>query len=114
MSGLEKLKQKAEEVAEYLSVTDLPNEIQAKIVSDLVFKVDKRGNEACFITLETPDRKRVVQKYTPSTYKALHEAILNAGGLEYLQNNYVTWTKRREGRAINERLFPQPKTKKKA
>lgn len=114
MNGLEKLREKAEEVAEYLSVTDLPDQIQAKIVSDLVFKVDKRGNECLFLTLETPEKKRIVQKYTPSTYSALYEALLNAGGWEYLQNNYATWVKQRVGRAINERLYPQIKTKKKA
>ncbi len=112
MAELEKLKQKASEVPEYISVTDLPDTVTARLITNPTFKTDKRGNEACFLTLETPDRKRIVQKYTPSTYKHLYEAIINAGGLEYLKNNYVEWTKLRVGRAINERLYPTPKTKR--
>ncbi|MBS7270383.1 MAG: hypothetical protein KIH10_16300 [Candidatus Freyarchaeota archaeon] len=113
MSEIVTLKEKAEQTPEYISVTDIPPTVTAKLASDLTFKADKRGNEACFITLETPDKKRIVQKYTPSTYKYLYEAILNSGGIDYLKTNYVEWKKERLGRAINERLYPTPKKKAK-
>jgi hypothetical protein len=109
---LEKLKEKAEQAREYISVTDIPNEVSAILVGDFVFKADKRGNEALFITLKTKDNKYIAQKYTPTTYKYLHDRIIYCGGLEKLQNEFHTWKKERIGRAINERLYPQPKPKR--
>ena len=109
---LEKLKEKAEQAKEYISVTDIPSEVNAILASDLVFKADKRGNEACFITLKTKEGKYIAQKYTPSTYKYLHDCIINCGGLTNLQNTYYIWKKERVGRSINERLYPQPKPKR--
>jgi hypothetical protein len=111
--SLEKLKQKAEQVKEYLSVTDLPEQIEAKMIGDLQFKTDKRGNEACFITLETKEGKLVVQKYTSTNYAYLYDKITSCGGIQKLQMEYHTWIKERVGRSINDRLFPQPKKKAK-
>jgi frataxin-like iron-binding protein CyaY len=93
-------------------VTDIPAEVSAILVGDFVFKADKRGNEALFITLKTKDNKYIVQKYTPSTYSYLYNKILECGGIEKLKNEYHTWTKQRAGRSINERLYPQPKQKR--
>jgi hypothetical protein len=107
--SLNKLKEKAEQVKEYLSVTDLPKEIEAKMVGDLQFKTDKRGNEACFITLQTKEGKYVVQKYTSTNYAYLYDKITSCGGMQKLQTEYHLWVKERVGRSINERLFPQPK-----
>jgi hypothetical protein len=107
--SLDKLKQKAEQVKEYLSVTDLPSQIEAKMVGDLQFKTDKRGNEACFITLATKEGKLVVQKYTSTNYAYLYDRIVSCGGIQKLQTEYHTWVKERVGRSINERLFPQSK-----
>jgi hypothetical protein len=109
---LEKLKEKAEQTKEYISVTDIPNEVNAILVSDLNFKADKRGNEALFLTLRTKDNKYIVQKYTPSTYSYLYNKILECGSIEKLKNEYHTWIKQRAGRSINERLYPQPKPKR--
>jgi hypothetical protein len=113
---LQKLKQKAEEVREYISVSEIPESLELKMVSEPTFKVDKRGNEAFFITLQTRDKKFLVQKYTPSTYNHLIKAIQECGGEEELKNEFHIWVKERVGRAINDRLFPTPlpKTSKKA
>jgi hypothetical protein len=107
--SLNKLKQKAEQVKEYLSVTDLPQQVKAIMVGDLQFKTDKRGNEACFITLQTKEGKYVVQKYTSTNYAYLYDRIVSCGGIQKLQTEYHFWVKERIGRSINERLFPQPK-----
>jgi oligoribonuclease (3'-5' exoribonuclease) len=93
-------------------VTDIPAEVSAILVGDFVFKADKRGNEALFITLKTKDNRYIVQKYTPSTYKYLYERIIDCGGIDKLKNEYHTWIKQRAGRSINERLYPQPKQKR--
>jgi hypothetical protein len=109
---LEKLREKAEQAREYISVTDIPNEINAILASDLNFKIDKRGHEALFITLKTKDNKYIVQKYTPTTYKYLYDRIIDCGGLEKLKKEFHIWRKERIGRAINERLYPQPKPRR--
>jgi len=112
--SLEILKKKAEQAKEFISVVDLPEQIEAKLVGDLVFKTDKRGNEGCFITLQTKEGKYVAQKYTQTQYAYLYNAIINCGGLAKLQNEYHIWIKQRVGRGINERLFPKPKQRKEA
>jgi len=111
MSITQKLKEKAEQTLQYISVTEIPEEVMAKVIKS-EFKVDKRGNEALFITLETEDKKAIVQKYTPSTYKYLLQCIERCGGEEALKTDYYLWKKERVGRVINERLFPH-KIKKK-
>jgi hypothetical protein len=112
MSMLEKLKEKASEAKEYISVTELPDEIDVRIATEPQFKVDKRGNECLFVVLDTKDGKRVVQKYTPSQYGQLVDMIERCGGIETLSTEYFTWKKKRIGRALNDRLFPQPKKQK--
>jgi len=107
---IEKLKKKAEETPTFLSVTDIPNQVEARILTG-EFKTDKRGNECFFLRLITKDNKIIVQKYTPSTYRDLYNAMKEAGDVEYLMNNFHVWEKRRSGRAINERLFPVPAKK---
>lgn len=107
------LKEKAEKVKEYLSVLEIPETIEVKLTSDLEFKKDKRGNEACFITLETRDGKIIVQKYTSTNYAYLYDAISKLGDLEFLKKDFYTWKKAKVGRSINERLFPMPKKKEK-
>lgn len=112
MTFEEKLHQKASEVAvgEYASLTDLANTIDAKILGEPVFKVDKRGNEALFMTLLMKNDKKVVQKYTKTAYKTLEEDLESCGGLTVLQNEWFTWTRQRVGRAQHERFYPQPNT----
>jgi len=110
---LDKLKQLSEQTREYISVTELPPELEANLIGDLIFKTDKRENECCFITLKTPEGKYITQKYTPTQYTHLHDQIIKCGGITNLQNTAHIWKKQRIGRAINERLFPQPKPKKK-
>ena len=107
----EKLKAKAEAVGEFLSISDLPNEVIAKLESG-EFKVDKRGNEAFFVRLRTKDNKIIVQKYTPSTYKYLYERMQACGGAEELMKDFFLWKKERVGRVLNERLMPYPLPKK--
>jgi hypothetical protein len=109
---LEKLKEKAKEAKEYVSVAELPDEIELRIATEPEFKVDKRGNECLFIVLDTKDGKRVVQKYTPTQYKQLIDLLEKCGGIEALKTEFFIWKKKRIGRALNDRLFPQPKTKK--
>jgi hypothetical protein len=108
---LDKLKQKSEQIGEFVSVAEIPNEVVAKLENG-EFKVDKRGNECLFVRLRTKDNKIIIQKYTPSTYKTLYERIKACGDIEALKNEYFTWKKERVGRAINERLFPYPLKKK--
>jgi predicted nucleotide-binding protein (sugar kinase/HSP70/actin superfamily) len=109
---LKTLKEKAEKVKEYLSVLEVPESIDVKLIGDLEFKKDKRGNEACFITLETRDAKIIVQKYTSTNYAYLYDAISKLGDIEFLKKDFITWKKAKVGRSINERLFPMPKIKK--
>jgi len=107
MSLTEQLKKKSEQIPQYISVSEIPPKIEVKILS-FEFKTDKRGNEACFITLVTKDGKRVVQKYTKSCYEALFNAIEHAGGERYLSENFHVWVQERRGRSINPRLYPTP------
>jgi hypothetical protein len=57
--------------------------------------------------------QKVIQKYTKTNYPALNDAIIEAGSLARLQTEYFTWRKRKEGRSINPRYFPEPKPKSK-
>jgi len=106
--GIAKLKERMEQVKEYISIQDLPDHVNLLLIGDLDFKADKRGNEACFMTLATEDKKYLVQKYTPSQYRELFYYIEKCGGIEALKQKYFIWEKRRSGRAINDRLFPRP------
>jgi hypothetical protein len=108
---LEKLKAKAEQVGEYISITEIPSEVTAMLES-LEFKIDKRGNECLFVRLKTKDNKIIVQKYTPTTYESLYERINDVGWDRIAAGEYVLWRKERRGRAINDRLYPYPIKKK--
>lgn len=110
---LKTLKEKAEKVKEYLSVLEVPESIEVKLIGDLEFKKDKRGNEACFLTLETREGKIIVQKYTSTNYAYLYDAISKLGDITFLKKDFVTWKKAKVGRSINERLFPMPTKKEK-
>jgi hypothetical protein len=110
---LNKLKQKAEQVKNYLSVLEIPQQIEAILISDLEFKKDKRENEACYIQLQTRDKKIIVQKYTQTNYEYLYDTIIACGGIDKLKQEYHMWKKERVGRSINERLFPAPNKKSK-
>jgi hypothetical protein len=108
----EKLKVKAEQIGEFMSVSEIPSEVVAKLESS-EFKVDKRGNECLFVRLRTKDNKIIIQKYTPSTYKYLYERINEAGWDRLAAGEFFLWKKERIGRAINERLYPYPLARKK-
>jgi hypothetical protein len=108
---LEKLKQKSEQVGEFISVSEIPSEVIARLESS-EFKVDKRGNECLFVRLRTKDNKIIIQKYTPSTYKYLYERINEIGAERLAAGEFFLWKKERVGRAINERLYPYPLKKK--
>lgn len=101
-----KLEQKADET-NYVSVTELPIEITAKIES-AGFRNDKRGNEAFFLTLMLEDKRIVAQKYTRTCYKHLVDAIKACGGFRALMQNFTIWRKERVGRALNDRFYPVP------
>ncbi|MEM4067271.1 MAG: hypothetical protein QXV17_10490 [Candidatus Micrarchaeaceae archaeon] len=106
----EELKKRAAQQPKYLSVTELPNKIEVKILS-FEFKTDKKGQEACFITLITRKGEYIVQKYTKSTYEDLFNTIEAAGGEAYLSSTFTEWRLERRGRSINPRLYPAPKVK---
>lgn len=111
MTFEEQLKKKAEE-NKYADLTTLPTTIEAKIIGEPQFKNDARGNECCFIDLEMKDGKKVRQKYTATQYNELSIAIEKMGGMQLLKNTMNSWTKKRIGRAINDRFFPETKKTK--
>jgi hypothetical protein len=109
MSSIEEeLRKRAAQVKEYIPATNLPDEVEAIIVGEPVFKKDKRGTEALFVTLRTRDGKYIAQKYMPTTYADLEAAIRSCGGIRALQTNYHIWRKKRSGRTQFDRLFPTP------
>ncbi len=89
----------------YLSTQDLPQTIVATIVR-MEYKLDKNGQKALFITLETEDERRVVQKYGSTLVPSLVR-FARENGLEGLEvGQQFTWKKAREGRAIYDRFMP--------
>jgi hypothetical protein len=98
------LKEKVGELPKYLSVSELPDVIKAKMIK-YEFKEDKRGNEAFFIHLETENGEIVVQKFTRSTWLELYDRLKRIG-FDRIQKEYVTWVKTNVGRTINPRLLP--------
>lgn len=98
------LNEKVGELPKYLSVSELPDVIKAKMIK-YEFKEDKRGNEAFFIHLETENGEIVVQKFTRSTWLELYDRLKRIG-FDRIQKEYVTWVKTNVGRAINPRLLP--------
>ena len=98
------LKEKVSELPKYLSVSELPEVIKAKMIK-YEFKEDKRGNEAFFIHLETENGEIIVQKFTRSTWPELYERLKRIG-FDRIQKEYISWVKTNVGRAINPRLLP--------
>ena len=105
------LKEKAEEIPEYISVSEIPDEVIAAI-EKYQFKADKNGVESLFLTLRTKDNKRIVQKYPPSTWRELEKAFEKLGGTENLTNKYIKWEKGLIGRIQKPRLIPKAVTEK--
>ncbi|MEM0007530.1 MAG: hypothetical protein QXR89_04590 [Candidatus Bathyarchaeia archaeon] len=97
-------KEKVGELTRYLSVSELPDVIKARLVR-WEFKEDKRGNECCYIHLETENKEIIVQKFTRSTWLELYDRLKRVG-FDRIQKDYVTWVKSNVGRAINPRLLP--------
>lgn len=106
--SLEKeLKEKAKEAPEFMSITDLPDEIQV-LLNNYTFKTDARGNEALFLYLRTKDNKMITQKYTQTSYNEIFDLIKKAGGSEHLKVMLTTWKKEIVGRMQKPRLVPRP------
>lgn len=93
---------------EIISCADIPNEIEV-IFKDYRTKTDGRGEDALYVNLWTRDGKRIVQKYTKSSYKQFYDAVQAAGGFAFLHDNFVTWVKSAMGQMKNARLLPAPK-----
>jgi len=98
------LKEKMKELPKFLSVSELPDVVKAKMIK-YEFKEDKRGNEGFFIHLETENGEIIVQKFTRSTWLELYDRLKRIG-FDRIQKEYVTWVKTNVGRAINPRLLP--------
>jgi len=108
MNELEKaLEQKMKETTQYISVSELPETVKAKLVK-YIFKQDKRGKECLFLTLETVDGKLIVQKYTPTTWEPLYSAMSKIG-FDTLEKEFVVWRKQNFGKTIQPRLYPTVK-----
>lgn len=108
----EVLKKKVEQLPKYLSVTELPNRVEVKLVA-FAFKTDKKGNEGAFVTLQVKSGAYIVQKYGKSCYEPLLNAIEAAGGEQYLRDNYHPWMLEKLGKSVNPRLYPLPQEKPK-
>ena len=111
------LEKRSQLSGDYLSVRDMPDTLELTVLKQ-EYKLDGRGKECLYITFQIASgehmAKKVVQKYTPSTYTDLHEAIQKAGGWKQLTSlEPHKWTKQASGRTINQRLFPEPKPKTK-
>ena len=113
MSSLDELlKQKAKDIPEYISVVEIPEEVEA-VIEKYQFKTDKNGIECLFLTLRTRDDKRIVQKYPPSTFRELTEIFEKFGGAEQLKSRYAGWEKGIIGRMQKQRLIPTTWAKRK-
>jgi crotonobetainyl-CoA:carnitine CoA-transferase CaiB-like acyl-CoA transferase len=104
----EALKKKVQQIPKYISIKELPNKVELKLVA-FAFRNDNRGKESLFLTLQTREGAYVVQKYGRSTFEALLDAIEAAGGEDYLRNNFHPWVMEKRGKAIYPRLYPVPK-----
>lgn len=88
-----------------LDLDKLPTKITAKVIKT-EFKEDARNNECLYITLrEKGTDGKVMQKYGASLFAPINDAIIAVGGWDKLQN-WLTWEKKKAGRAINDRYFP--------
>lgn len=114
--ALEQQKIRDERLANYVSVSEVmkQGQINAKLIHG-EFKKDLRGQECFYITLETQDGKRVVQKYTKTLLPYLYSALLAfrelaekeklSNEVEYLMKNFVVWRAEYYGRGYP-RLYP--------
>jgi len=100
------LKEKAKDIPEYISVIEIPDEVEA-VIEKYQFKTDKNGVECLFLTLRTKDNKRIVQKYPPSTFRELTKIFEKFGGAEQLKSRYAVWEKGIIGRMQKQRLIPK-------
>lgn len=104
------LKEKVGEMVKYLSVTELPDIVKARLVK-WEFKEDSRGNKCFYIHLETEGKEIIVQKFTKSTWLELYDRLSRIG-FDRLEKEYLTWVKANIGRAINPRLIPMVEKKR--
>lgn len=111
MAFNEVMDKKVEENPDIMSVTELPDKIYARVV-DWKFKVDARGNEALFIYLLTDNKRKVIQKYTSSSYAEVKKAMDKAGGMEVCKHTMLVWKKCDLGQMKKPRLLPIPDSKK--
>ena len=108
MSEIEKKLQKYAKDQSMLDLDTLPKTIVAKLIKS-EFKEDARANECLYFTLrEKATEGKVMQKYGASLFAAINDAIIDVGGWKNLEN-YLTWEKRKAGRAINDRYYPTKK-----
>lgn len=107
MTFEEQLKKKMEEhpTTERIDLKDLPDEIKAK-VTKYEFKEDATKRECLYLTFITQDKRTFTQKYTMTSWEELNKKIKEAGGMETLTNNYITWKKETIGRMTKPRMFP--------
>lgn len=113
MSLENELDKKKAEQRVYISPKDVPENVRVKLLS-YKFKTDQKGTEGCFVYLEDRRGQIIVQKYTPTAYEALKNAIKGAGGYDRLVNKECEWRLAMAGRMQNKRLFPLELEAKKA
>ena len=109
---MNKLHEKALEQLESMPLSEIPSEEKLKLLNAKM-KVDGRGNECVFIYLKTPNNLMITQKYPPSAFKILEEAIQKAGGYEALSVGFHDWKKQQIARLKFDRLLPLSKPKEK-
>lgn len=109
---MQKLHEKAANQPEMMPLADVPEEINVRITNQQM-KTDTRGNECVYLYLTTKDNKAIVQKYPPSAFASLEDAINKAGGFEVLQHTISSWKKQQIARLKFDRLLPLPKPKEK-
>jgi hypothetical protein len=107
---MNKLHDKALEQLESLPLTEIADKETVKLMNAKM-KVDTRGNECVYLYLKTTSAKMITQKYPPSSFKILEDAIQKAGGYETLQTGFYEWKKQTIGRLKFDRLLPLPKPK---
>lgn len=107
MSFDEMINKGIEDNPEVMPCSEIPDKIDLILVS-FKHKEDARGNKAIYLTLRTKSNKRVIQKYTASSYVTLKRAIDDAGGFEFLTHTLWTWTKGEVGQMKMPRLLPVP------
>ena len=103
----QEMDRKVAENPELIPVTEIPDEVEA-LVRDFKFKADARGNEALFVTLLTKEKKRIIQKYTSSSYSEVKDAVRKAGGMDVLKITMWAWKKDTFGQMKQPRLLPVP------